>query len=108
MLAKVVSFTLITLLAVVQDIEVRPKLVQGDKFRLEVTRVRRDFSRPQMNASGRTVVDAQVVSAGTDGFVLDWIPGETTLDNPRAMQDPALAAARLASAPSSRFRACAS
>jgi hypothetical protein len=93
MFIKLISFGLITLLAVVQDIEIRPKLVQGDKFRLEVTRVRRDSSRPQMNASGRTVVDAQVVSAGTNGFVLDWIPGETIFDNPQAMQDPTLAAA---------------
>ena len=93
MFTKLISFGLIALLAVVQDIEIRPKLVQGDKFRLEVTRVRRDSSRPQMNASGRTVVDAQVVSAGTNGFVLDWIPGETIFDNPQAMQDPTLAAA---------------
>ena len=93
MLTKMVSFTLLTLLAVVQDIEVRPKLVQGDKFRLEVTRIRRDSSRPQMNASGRTIVDGQVVSAGADGFVVDWVPGDTTFDNPQVMQDPTLAAA---------------
>jgi hypothetical protein len=93
MVTKLVSFTLITLLAVVQDIDIRPKLVQGDKFRLEVTRTRRDSSRPQMNASGRTIVDAQVVSAGADGFVLDWVPGDTTFDNPQILQDPTMAAA---------------
>jgi hypothetical protein len=93
MLTKLVSFTLLTLLTVVQDIEIRPKLTQGDKFRLEVTRIRRDSSRPQMNASGRTFVDAQVVSAGADGFVVDWVPGDTIFDNPQVMQDPTLAAA---------------
>jgi hypothetical protein len=103
MLTKVASFTLITLLAVVQDIEIQPKLVQGDKFRLEVTRIRRDSSRPQMNASGRTVVDAQVVSVGAEGFVLDWVPGETTFDNPQVLQDPTLAAA-VQAAKGMRFR----
>ena len=93
MLTRLIPFTLITLLAAVQDVEIRPKLMQGDKLRLEVTRVRRDSTRPQMNASGRTTVDAQVVSAGTDGFVLDWVPGETVFDNPQVMQDPTLAAA---------------
>jgi hypothetical protein len=93
MLSKLTSLTLITLLAVVQDIEIRPKIVQGDKFRLEVTRTRRDSSRPQMNASGRNIVDAQVVSAGADGFVLDWVPGDTTFDNPQVLQDPTVAAA---------------
>jgi len=93
MLTRLVPFALISLLPVVQDIEVRPKLVQGDKFRLEVTRIRRDSSRPQMNASGRTLVDAQVVSAGPDGFVLDWLPGDTVYDNPQVMQDPTVAAA---------------
>lgn len=89
-----VPFTLIVLLtALVQDIEIRPKLVTGDKFRLEVTRTRRDSARPQMAATGRTPVDVQVVSAGAEGFVLDWIPGDTTFDNPQVMQDPNIGAA---------------
>jgi hypothetical protein len=93
MFTRLVPLTLITLLAVVQDIEIRPKLVQGDTFRLEVTRTRRDSARPQMNSSGKTLVDAQVVSADANGFVLDWVPGDTAFDNPQIMQDPTVAAA---------------
>src|SRR5262245_3916231 len=103
MWTKLVSFTLIGFLTIVQDIEIRPKLVQGDKFKLEVTRIRRDSSRPQMNASGRTIIDVQVVSASADGFVLDWVPGETSFDNPQVMQDPTLAAA-VQAAKGTRFR----
>ena len=103
MLMRVIPFTLIALLALVQDIELRPKLVTGDKFRLEVTRTRRDSARPHMAASGVTPVDVQVVSAGADGFVLDWIPGDTAFDNPQVMQDPNIGAAAQA-ARGMRFR----
>src|SRR5262245_44947574 len=103
MLTKLVPFTLITVLTLVQDIEIRPRLVQGDKFRLEVARTRRDSSRPQMNVTGRNLVDVQVVSAGSDGFVLDWEPGDTTYDNPQVLQDPTVAAAAQA-AKGMRFR----
>ena len=102
-MTKLVSLALLALLTVVQDVELRPKLVAGDKFRLDVTRVRRDSSRPQMSAAGRTPVDVQVVSAGPDGFVLDWVPGDTTFDNPQILQDPTVAAASQA-AKGMRFR----
>lgn len=101
MFTKLITFTLISLLAVTQaaaqDIEIQPKLVTGDKFRLDVARVRRDSSRPQMNATGRTVVDVQVISAGPTGWVLDWVPGDTAFDNPQVSQDPLVAAASQAS-----------
>ncbi|HET9219185.1 MAG TPA: hypothetical protein VFR18_19525 [Terriglobia bacterium] len=93
MLTRIVPFTLIALMTLVQDIELRPKLVTGDKFRLEVTRTRKDSARPNMAASGRTPVDVQVISAGADGFVLDWVPGDTVFDNPQVMQDPNIGAA---------------
>jgi hypothetical protein len=93
MFTKLVPIALVTLLTVVQDIEIRPKLVTGDRFRLEVARVRRDSARPQSNQSGRTVVDVQVVSSAATGFVLDWVPGDTVFDNVAGTQDPTLVAA---------------
>ncbi len=76
-----------------QDIQVRPRLVAGDTFRLEVTRVREDSSRPQANYSGRTPIDVRVVSAGAEGFVLLWRPGATVLEGSAAAPDPALSMA---------------
>ena len=76
-----------------QEIQVRPRLVAGDEFRLEVTRSRDDSSRPQMNFSMRTPVDVRVVSAKADGFVIDWHPGEGTFEAAEAMSDPTLAMA---------------
>jgi hypothetical protein len=74
----------------VQDIQIRPRFVAGDEFRLEVTRVREDAARPQSSYSGRSPVDVRVVSAGADGFVLDWKPGAAVIDNPQLASDPAL------------------
>jgi hypothetical protein len=86
----------ITLTAVhvsAQDVEIKPQLRAGDEFRLEVTRTREDTSRPQQNGKSRTVVDVRVLSATPAGFVLDWAPGETVLDNPQVAMDPVVMAA---------------
>ena len=93
MFTKVLSLTVISLLTLAQDIEIRPKLNPGDKFRLEVARVRRDSSRPQANATGRTLVDVLVVSTNAGGSVLDWAPGDTAFDAAQVSLDPAVAAA---------------
>ena len=41
----------------------------------------------------RTVVSVRVTSAGADGFVLDWVPGETVVDNQQLAQNPVFMAA---------------
>jgi hypothetical protein len=71
-----------------QVVSIRPSLRQGDVFRLEITRTRENSIRPQQNGRSRTVVDAVVVAATPQGFVVDWKPGETTFDNPQLAQDP--------------------
>src|SRR5262249_54576172 len=91
MWTRLIALTLITFLPAVENVEIRPRLVQGDKFRLDVTHIRRDSARPQLNVVGRYLVDVYVVSAASNGFVLDWVPGETTYDNPQILQDPMLA-----------------
>ena len=81
------------LLLLFQDVEIRPRLVAGDAFRLEIVRARENSQRPQGNGTSRTPVDVRVVSAGPQGVQLDWIPGPTTFDNPLVTQDPTVAAA---------------
>jgi hypothetical protein len=76
-----------------QEIAITPKLRQGDEFRLELTRIRENSARPQQNGKSRTVVDVRVISAGSQGIVLDWMPGETVMDNPQVAQDPLVASA---------------
>ncbi|HZI51456.1 MAG TPA: hypothetical protein VFE29_06510, partial [Terriglobia bacterium] len=92
MFTQLASVTLIALMTLVQDIELRPKLVTGDTLRLDVIRSRRDSARPQMGVAARFLVDVRVISAGPDGFVLDWVPGDTTFDNPQILQEPTVAA----------------
>src|SRR5262245_7717142 len=76
-----------------EDVRISPILQTGDEFRLELVRIRENSQRPQQNGKSRTVVDVRVVSAGADGFVLEWVPGETTFSNPMATQDPLVTAA---------------
>jgi hypothetical protein len=76
-----------------QELVIRPKFRAGDEFRLELTRTRENSARPQQNGESRTLVDVRIISATPQGFVLDWIPGETVIDNPRAAQDPLITAA---------------
>jgi hypothetical protein len=89
----IVAIALSAAQASAQDVAIKPQLRAGDDFRLEVTRIRENSARPQANNKGRTVVNVRVVSATPKGFVLDWAPGETVLDNPLAAQDPTIAAA---------------
>jgi hypothetical protein len=76
-----------------QEVTIKPQLRAGDEFRMEVTRIREDSARPQQNNKGRTVVNVRVLSVTPEGFILDWAPGETVLDNPQAAQDPMIAGA---------------
>src|SRR5688572_20625714 len=92
MFTKLAAFALITTVALLQDIEIRPKLVAGDKFRLELARVRRDSSQPQMNVASRTPIDVEVLSTDPKGFVLDWAPGDTKFENPQMASDPIVSA----------------
>ena len=89
----VVAVTLISAVASAQDVDIKPQLRAGDEFRLDITRIRETSARPQADNRGRTLVNVRVVSATPKGWVLDWAPGETVLDNPQAAQDPTIAAA---------------
>jgi hypothetical protein len=87
------AFISITLQGLAQQITISPKLRQGDEFRLELIRIRENSSRPQQNGKSRTIVDVRVISAGSQGIVLDWMPGETVIENTQVAQDPLVAAA---------------
>jgi hypothetical protein len=86
------SFALLSNAAFAQDIAITLKLRAGDVFRLQVTRVRENPSRPQLNTKSTTSIDVQIVSASPDGISLEWVPGDTTLDS-QAAQDPVMLAA---------------
>jgi hypothetical protein len=79
--------------AVAQDVTLIPKLRAGDAFQLEVVRTRENSSRPHQRSKARSRVDVRVIAAGPDGFVIEWVPGDTVLDNQQAAQDPLVSAA---------------
>ena len=89
--------------AAAQQVTIGPSLRAGDQFRLELVRLRENSQQSQQNGRSRTFVDVAVISVSADETVLDWEPGDTTLDNPQLAQNPLLAAAMRA-ASGLRFR----
>jgi hypothetical protein len=89
----VVTLSVVPDLALAQDVTIAPKLIVGDEFRLTLVRTRDNSAQPQQNSTSRTVISVRVTSAGDDGYVLDWVPGETVVDNQQLAQNPVLMAA---------------
>jgi hypothetical protein len=88
-----VTLTVVPGLAFAQDVTIAPKLAVGDEFRLGLVRTRDNSAQPQQNSTSRTVISVRVTSAGADGYVLDWVPGETVVDNQQLAQNPVAMAA---------------
>ena len=76
-----------------QEVVLRPRLVAGDEFRLEVLRSREDSTNPQSNHTSKTAVTIKVLSASARGFVVEWRPGRSLVDGLGAKIDPALTTA---------------
>jgi hypothetical protein len=87
------TLSVVPRLALAQDVTIAPKLAIGDEFRLALVRTRDNSAQPQQNSTSRTVISVRVTSAGADGYVLDWVPGETVVDNPQLAQNPVVMAA---------------
>lgn len=76
-----------------QDIAIKPLLRAGDQFRLEVTRLRENSARPQLDGKSTTPVDVRVETVTESGSMLAWTSGTTTFENPQLAQNPLLVAA---------------
>src|SRR5688500_2160822 len=71
-----------------QEVSILPKLRAGDSFQLDVVRIRENSAQPQQNGKSTTRVDVRVLSTNDEGSVIEWVPGATVFDNPRAARDP--------------------
>src|SRR5687767_3451329 len=71
-----------------QDVSILPKLRAGDAFQLDVIRIRENSAQPQQNGRTTTRVDVRVVTTNDEGSLIEWVPGATVFDNPRAALDP--------------------
>jgi hypothetical protein len=74
--------------AFAQDVSIVPKLRAGDAFQLEVIRIRENSTQPQQNSKSTSRVDVRVLSATAEGFVIEWVPGASVVDNPQAALNP--------------------
>lgn len=82
-----VSIRVVALLAVAaaaQAIEIRPRLVAGDVFRIEVSRARQERGRPDANYTIWTPVDVRVIAARHNGFEIEWRPGASVIEKQAA------------------------
>ena len=93
MLIFVFSFILIATPLFAQDILISPKLRAGDEYRLELIRIRENTAQPQQNGKSRTVAKVRVLTANSEGYVIEWMFGETVIENAQAAADPFVAAA---------------
>jgi hypothetical protein len=92
MLHVIRVLALLAAVGTAQTVQIRPRLVAGDEFRVEVTRIREDQRRPDSNYSTRTPVDVRVISADGKGLVIEWRPRDSEVEGKNA-GDPSLAAA---------------
>lgn len=92
-LSTIALFVVCAAPAQAQDIAIKPLLRAGDQFRLEVTRVRENSARPQLDGKSTTPVDVRVEAVTENGITLAWTSGATTFDNPQLAQNPMLLAA---------------
>jgi mRNA-degrading endonuclease toxin of MazEF toxin-antitoxin module len=79
--------------AFAQSVTIRPTLRAGDEFKLALVRSRQNSVQPQQSGGSRTVVNVRVLSVSPDRSVVEWVQGDTALDNPQLAQNPILAAA---------------
>lgn len=89
----ILAIALLATTAHAQEVQIAPSLKAGDAFRLEITRVRENSARAAQNSRTVTPVDVRVVAAGNDGFVLNWVPGESRIESGPAAQDPVMLSA---------------
>ena len=92
-LATIALFIACARPAQAQDIAIKPLLRAGDQFRLEVTRLRENSARPQLDGKSTTPVDIRVETVTDSGMTLAWTSGTTTFENPQLAQNPLLVAA---------------
>lgn len=89
----VVTVAVIGASASAQEVTIAPRLRVDDEFRLEVTHVRTNSSRPQQDATSTTAITVRVVSASAEGTTLEWMPGSTTVEGSQLARDPLFLAA---------------
>lgn len=89
----VVAALLCTPFTQLQEVRFHPILVPGDEFKLLVTYVRGNSSRPEATQTLRKSVQVRVQSAGPLGYEVDWLPSVEGVDAPNGKPDPAMAMA---------------
>ena len=85
------AMALLAAVGTAQAVQLRPRLVAGDTFRLEVTRVHEEAGRSDANYTIWTPVDVRVISARNNGFEIDWRPAASVIER-QAAADPGVIA----------------
>ena len=87
-----VTLSVVPDLVLAQDVTIAPKLIVGDEFRLTLVRTRDNSAQPQQNSEQNGDQRPRHIRRRR-WYVLDWVPGETVVDNQQLAQNPVLMAA---------------
>jgi hypothetical protein len=94
LLPIVLCFTAATVTG--EEIEIAPRLRAGDEFRLEFIHTRENSSRPAHNAKITSAIIVRVLTATPEGWTLEWIADDASIDNAQLAREPAVTAAMAA------------
>ena len=89
-LSCIVSLLILIQVAVAQPVTIAPKFRVGQVLQLELKKTREDNRAGRLDGTSRTPVTLRVLKVDANGFVVDWIPGETKFDDPAQASNPIL------------------
>ena len=89
-LSCIVSLLILIQVAVAQPVTIAPKFRVGQVLQLELKKTREDNRAGRLTGTSRTPITLRVLKADANGFVVDWIPGETKFEDPAQASNPIL------------------
>jgi hypothetical protein len=89
-LSCIVSLLILIQVSVAQPVTVAPKFRVGQVLQLELKKTREDNRAGRLDGTSTTPITLRVLKADVNGFVVDWIPGETKFQDPAQASNPVL------------------
>ena len=82
------SLVVLIQVAVAQPVTIAPKFRAGQVLLLELKNTREDNRAGRPTGTSKTPITLKILKADANGFVVDWIPGETRFEDPAQASNP--------------------
>ena len=83
---KLIFVLLTSLCAQAEILDIHARFEKGQKLTLELRRVHENSRAQALNSVSTGSVLATVLEAGGDGFIVDWVPGESRVEDAELVQ----------------------